>query len=86
MVWQNFVPIKNQAKEKFREEYDPSVPISKFLKRIEESVRIADDANFLWQPEQILQQTYDQMKKIGIYKYECMEWIKKDDFFKTWDN
>ena len=62
------------------------MPISKSFKRIEDAVQLMDDAKFLWQPEQILQKSYVQMKKYGIYKDECKEWMKKNELEKTWEN
>ena len=55
-------PIKDQGKSEFREECDPKFPISKVFKRIEDSVQLVDGAKFPWQPEQIIQKTYVQMK------------------------
>ena len=55
-------PIKYQAKLVFREDYDPSLPISKYFKRIEDAVQIIGYDIFTWQPEQILPKTYRQMK------------------------
>ena len=62
------------------------MPISKLFKRIEDTVQIADDTKFPWQPEKILQQIYGQIKKCGIYKYERKEWTEKDELPKTWEN
>ena len=54
--------IKYQAKLVFREDYDPSLPISKYFKKIEDAVQIIGYEIFTWQPKQILQKTYRQMK------------------------
>ena len=59
-------PIKEQVKSEFRDEYNPNLPISKHFKRIEDYMQLAEDVNFPLQPEQILHQTYGQMKKCGI--------------------
>ena len=63
--------INEQAKAEFREDYDPSLIISKYLKRMEDDVELADDARFSWKWEQILQKTFVQMKKFSINKDEC---------------
>ena len=49
-------------------------------------MQIADNAKFSWQPEKILQQSYGQTKKWGIYKDECKEWIKKYELAMKWEN
>ena len=50
MVWCVKItePIEDQAKLELREDYDPILPISKFFKRIEYAMQLADDAKFAW--------------------------------------
>ena len=62
------------------------MPISKYLKRMEDDVQLADDTKFPWQPKQILHKTYVQIKECGIYKDECKEWLNKYEVNQTWDN
>ena len=48
MVWYDKItkPIKKQTKAEFREDYDPSLPISKCFKRVKDAVQLTDDAEF----------------------------------------
>ena len=43
--------IKEQEKAEFREDYDPTLPISKMFKRIEDSVKLTDNDKVIWQQE-----------------------------------
>ena len=56
-------PIKYKAKEEFREDYDPILPIFKYFKIIEDAVYLEDDTKLPWQPDQILQKKIGQMEK-----------------------
>ena len=79
-------PIKNKAKSEFREDYNTSLMISKLSKIIEDAIQLADDAKFPYKTEQILLQSYCQMKKCGMYKAECKKWMNTNEWDKTWDN
>ena len=48
MVWyiKTTKSIKEKVKAEFREDSDPSLSISRFFKRIEDSVQLVDNAKF----------------------------------------
>ena len=46
-------------------------------------MQLAEDANFPWKLEKIIQKAYGQMKKCGIYKDECKEHLNKYEVDQT---
>ena len=87
MVWYGNITKMNkeQKKAELRQKYYPRLPISKYFKRIEDTVQLADDARFPWQLEQVLQQNHGQMKKLYIYKDECKDCKKNYYVENKWD-
>ena len=62
MVWYRNIakPINGQEKSEFREDYNPILPISKSFKRVEDTVQLADNAIFSWQPEKSFSRAKDK--------------------------
>lgn len=78
---------KNQ--KQMEEPFDPSLPITAYYKRIEDSMQVADDGNAPFSNEQVLNQAYLEIFSTQLYNDPCKVWRRKieaDPKVKTWDN